>query len=115
MIRAIKFILLLNFLFCFSANAHYYSESFSTWEINNNEVSGNFSVLEIESTRILNIGKYRDLAVQDKLSETMVFKKYLEDHVIVLSKNKICPLKKHSQFTSQKEGFENIFMTLQCS
>ena len=115
MIRAIKFILLLNFLFCFSANAHYYSESFSTWEINNNEVSGNFSVLEIESTRILNIGKYRDLAVQDKLSETMVFKKYLEDHVIVLSKNKICPLKKPSEFTSQKEGFVNILMTFQCS
>ena len=115
MTRTIKFILLFSFLFCFSASAHYYSESFSTWKINNNEISGNFSVLEVESTRILNIEKYRDLAVKENLSEAMVFKKYLEDHVFVLSKNKICPLKKPFEFNLQKEAFVNILMSFQCS
>ena len=110
MTRTIKFIFLFSYLFCFSANAHYYSESFSTWEINNNEIIGNFSVLEVESTRILNIEKYRDLAVKENLSEAMVFKKYLEDHVFVLSKNKTCPLKKPFEFSLQKEGFINILM-----
>ena len=115
MTRTIKFILLFSFLFCFSASAHYYSESFSTWKINNNEISGNFSVLEVESTRILNIEKYRDLAVKENLSEAMVFKKYLEDHVFVLSKNKICPLKKPFEFNLQKEAFVSILMNFQCS
>ena len=115
MIRAIKFILFFSLLFCFSANAHYYSESFSTWEIKDNGIIGNFNVLELESTRILNIEKYRDLAVKENLSDVIIFKKYLEEHVFVLSKNEICPLKEPFELSIQKEGFINILMKFQCS
>ena len=113
--KVFKFTLLFIFLFCSYAHAHYYSESFSTWKIYNNQVIGNFSVLEVESTRILNIEKFRDLAVKENLSEAMVFRKYLEDHVYVLDNNRICQIQKPFELSSKKEGFINILMTFQCT
>ena len=115
MVRVIKFVLLFIFSFCYYAQAHYYSESFSTWKIENKQVTGNFSVLEVESTRILNIEKFRDLAAQENLAEAMVFREYLEDHVYVVDKNEICQIQKPFELSSQKEGFINILMTFQCS
>ncbi len=111
---SIKVFLFFIFSFCFNANAHYYSESFSTWKIDNNQVIGNFSVLEVESTRILNIEKFRNLAIQENLKESMVFRSYLEDHVFVVNENEICLIHKPFELSSQKEGFINILMTFQC-
>ena len=113
--KVFKFTLLFIFLFCFHTHAHYYSESFSTWKINNNQVIGNFSVLEVESTRILNIEKFRDLAVHENLTEAKVFRKYLEDHIYVLENNEICEIQEPFELSSQKEGFINILMTFNCS
>ena len=113
--KVFKFTLLFIFLSCFNTHAHYYSESFSTWKINNNQVIGNFSVLEVESTRILNIEKFRDLAVHENLTEAKVFRKYLEDHIYVLENNEICEIQEPFELSSQKEGFINILMTFNCS
>ena len=115
MIRVVKFILFFSLLFSVSVNAHYYSESYSKWDINDNEISGSFNVRQIETTRILNIERYQNLLIQKKFSEQMVFKKYLEEHVFVKSNNEICKIKKPFKLADHKEGFINIDMIFQCS
>ena len=72
MISLRKLSLFFFLFFCFPANAHYYSESFSKWNINDDQVSGSFNVLEIEATRVLQIEKYQELALQNNLSEKIV-------------------------------------------
>ena len=114
MIRVSNLSLFFFLFFYFPANAHYYSESFSKWDINHDQVSGNFNVLEIEATRVLQIEKYQELALQNNLSEKMVFKNYLDDHILVRSQGKNCTLIESSKFTSSKIGFLNIEMNFQC-
>ena len=38
-------------------HAHYFSESFSKWNISNQDIQVNFNLLELEATRILKIDK----------------------------------------------------------
>ncbi len=67
-----------------SVHAHYFSESFSKWNISKQDIQVNFNLLELEATRILKIDKYQKL-LSNNLSENEIFKIYLEKNLFVCS------------------------------
>ena len=73
-------------------NAHYFSESFSKWNVVDNKVEANFSLLTLESTRIFQVENYQKIMFEENLSETDVFKIYLSQHLKVTSEGKNCSL-----------------------
>ena len=48
-------IVLVFLLFNTQAYTHYFSESFSKWNITGSDISANFSILELKATRILQL------------------------------------------------------------
>ena len=70
-------------------NAHYFSESFSKWNVVDAKVEANFSLLTLESTRIFQVENYQKIMFEENLSETDVFKIYLSQHLKVTSEGKI--------------------------
>ena len=71
------------------AQPHYFSESFSKWNINGKSVVAQYSILELEATRIFKVDSYQKIMYKNKLSERDVFKIYLRQHIQVLSDIKI--------------------------
>jgi len=96
-----------------SAQSHYFSESFSKWNISNQEIKVNFNLLELEATRILKIDDYQKL-LSNNLSENEIFQIYLEKNLFVESENIRCDLKDDSKILSSKEGYLRVELNYKC-
>ena len=95
------------------AQSHYFSESFSKWNISNQEIKVNFNLLELEATRILKIDDYQKL-LSNNLSENEIFQIYLEKNLFVESENIRCDLKDDSKILTSKEGYLRVELNYKC-
>ena len=95
-------------------NAHYFSESFSKWNIVDNKVEANFSLLALESTRIFQVENYQKIMFEENLSETDVFKIYLSQHLKVTSEGKNCSLVDEIKELNSQEGSLNLSLKFEC-
>ena len=96
-----------------SVHAHYFSESFSKWNISKQDIQVNFNLLELEATRILKIDKYQKL-LSNNLSENEIFKIYLEKNLFVESEGMGCDLKDDTKILSSKTGYLRIELNYKC-
>ena len=95
-------------------NAHYFSESFSKWNVVDNKVEANFSLLTLESTRIFQVENYQKIMFEENLSETDVFKIYLSQHLKVTSEGKSCTLVDEIKELNSQEGSLNLSLNFEC-
>ena len=95
-------------------NAHYFSESFSKWNVVDNKVEANFSLLTLESTRIFQVENYQKIMFEGNLSETDVFKIYLSQHLKVTSEGKNCSLVDEIKELNSQEGSLNLSLNFEC-
>ena len=95
-------------------NAHYFSESFSKWNVVDNKVEANFSLLTLESTRIFQVENYQKIMFEENLSETDVFKIYLSQHLKVTSEGKNCSLVNEIKELNSQEGSLNLSLNFEC-
>ena len=95
-------------------NAHYFSESFSKWNVVDNKVEANFSLLTLESTRIFQVENYQKIMFEENLSETDVFKIYLSQHLKVTSEGKNCSLVDEIKELNSQEGSLNLSLNFEC-
>ena len=95
-------------------NAHYFSESFSKWNVVDNKVEANFSLLTLESTRIFQVENYQKIMFEENLSETDVFKIYLSQHLKVTSEGKSCSLVDEIKELNSQEGSLNLLLNFEC-
>ena len=95
-------------------NAHYFSESFSKWNVVDNKVEANFSLLTLESTRIFQVENYQKIMFEENLSETDVFKIYLSQHLKVTSEGKNCSLVDEIKELNSQEGSLNLSLKFEC-
>ena len=95
-------------------NAHYFSESFSKWNVVNSKVEANFSLLTLESTRIFQVENYQKIMFEENLSETDVFKIYLSQHLKVTSEGKNCSLVDEIKELNSQEGSLNLSLSFEC-
>ena len=95
-------------------NAHYFSESFSKWNVVDNKVEANFSLLTLESTRIFQVENYQKIMFEENLSETDVFKIYLSQHLKVTSEGKSCSLVDEIKELNSQEGSLNLSINFEC-
>ena len=95
-------------------NAHYFSESFSKWNVVDNKVEANFSLLTLESTRIFQVENYQKIMFEENLSETDVFKIYLSQHLKVTSEGKNCSLVDEIKELNSQEGSLNLSINFEC-
>ncbi len=95
-------------------NAHYFSESFSKWNVVDNKVEANFSLLTLESTRIFQVENYQKIMFEENLSETDVFKIYLSQHLKVTSEGKNCSLLDEIKELNSQEGSLNLSLNFEC-
>ena len=96
------------------AQSHYFSESFSKWNINGKSVLAQYSILELEATRIFKVDSYQKIMYENKLSERDVFKIYLRQHIQVLSENSICKMKDDIRDIASQEGYLNVEIQFHC-
>ena len=109
----LRLIILIVLLSINSAQSHYFSESFSKWNISNQEIKVNFNLLELEATRILKIDDYQKL-LSNNLSENEIFQIYLEKNLFVESENIRCDLKDDSKILTSKEGYLRVELNYKC-
>ena len=95
-------------------NAHYFSESFSKWNVVDNKVEANFTLLTLESTRIFQVENYQKIMFEENLSETDVFKIYLSQHLKVTSEGKNCSLVDEIKELNSQEGSLNLSLNFEC-
>ncbi len=95
-------------------NAHYFSESFSKWNVVDNKVEANFSLLTLESTRIFQVENYQKIMFEENLSETDVFKIYLSQHLKVTSEGKSCSLVDEIKELNSQDGSLNLSLNFEC-
>ena len=95
-------------------NAHYFSESFSKWNVVDNKVEAKFSLLTLESTRIFQVENYQKIMFEENLSETDVFKIYLSQHLKVTSEGKNCSLVDEIKELNSQEGSLNLSLNFEC-
>ena len=114
MIRCIKLIIYLFFFSINFVNAHYFSESYSKWVINEDYVEGTFNILELESTRVLQLPEFQKYLYQDGLTESEVFLKYLEPRIRVSENDELCEKISVSFKNSTKQGALNILFKFKC-
>ena len=75
-------IILIFLLFNSQSYAHYFSESFSKWNIMGSDIIANFSILELEATRVLQVKEYEKILIDNELDEKDIFKIYLNDQCV---------------------------------
>ena len=97
-----------------TAQSHYFSESFSKWNINGKSVVAQYSILELEATRIFKVDSYQKIMYENKLSERDVFKIYLRQHIQVLSENNVCKMKDDIRDIASQEGYLNVEIQFHC-
>ena len=96
------------------AQPHYFSESFSKWNINGKKVVAQYSILELEATRIFKVDSYQKIMYENKLSERDVFKIYLRQHIRVISGNNVCKMKDDIHDIASQEGYLNVEIQFHC-
>ena len=96
------------------AQPHYFSESFSKWNINGKSIVAQYSILELEATRIFKVDSYQKIMYENKLSERDVFKIYLRQHIQVLSGNNVCKMKDDIRDIASQEGYLNVEIQFHC-
>ena len=96
------------------AQSHYFSESFSKWNINGKSVLAQYSILELEATRIFKVDSYQKIMYENKLSERDVFKIYLRQHIQVQSENNVCKMKDDIHDIASREGYLNVEIQFHC-
>jgi len=106
--------LIILFFLISTLNAHYFSESFSKWNVVDNKVEANFSLLTLESTRIFQVENYQKIMFEENLSETDVFKIYLSQHLKVTSEGKNCSLVDEIKELNSQEGSLNLSLNFEC-
>ena len=62
-------IVLIFLLFNSKSYAHYFSESFSNWNILGSDIIANFSILELEATRIFQVKEYEKMLIGNEQNE----------------------------------------------
>tara|TARA_B110001454_G_scaffold218537_1_gene246782 strand:- start:773 stop:2005 length:1233 start_codon:yes stop_codon:yes gene_type:complete len=114
MIRIINCSIYLFFIFISIAHSHYFSESYSKWVVDEEYIEGTFNVLELESTRVLQLPQLQKYLYEDDLTESEVFLKYLNDNIKVLSNQNVCQKTKPFTILASEQGSLNITMNFQC-
>ena len=110
-----KFSLVLIFLlFNSQSYAHYFSESFSKWNIMGSDIIANFSILELEATRVLQVKEYEKILIDNELNEKDIFKIYLNDHIHVYSADVKCQSSNDIRELSSDEGYLRYELEFQC-
>ena len=107
-------IVLIFLLFNSQAHSHYFSESFSKWNIMGSDITANFSILELEATRILQVKEYEKMLINNELSEKDIFKIYLHDHVHIYSADIKCKSSNDISELSSDEGYLRYELTFLC-
>ena len=107
-------IVLIFLLFNSQAHSHYFSESFSKWNIKGSDITANFSILELEATRILQVKEYEKMLINNELSEKDIFKIYLHDHVHIYSADIKCKSNNDISELSSDEGYLRYELTFLC-
>lgn len=115
MIRYINFSFYLFFFSINFANAHYFSESYSKWVISEDYIEGTFNILELESTRVLQLPEFQKYLYQDGLTESEVFMKYLDPRIRVNENNEPCKKISTVLKKSSKQGTLNIVFNFKCN
>lgn len=115
MIRYINFTFYLFFFSINFANAHYFSESYSKWVISEDYIEGTFNILELESTRVLQLPEFQKYLYQDGLTESEVFLKYLDPRIKVNENNEPCKKESVALKKSSKQGTLNIVFNFKCN
>ena len=113
----IRYINIAFYLFFFSinfSNAHYFSESYSKWVISEDYIEGTFNILELESTRVLQLPEFQKYLYQDGLTESEVFLKYLDPRIKVSENNVPCKKINVALKKSSKQGSLNIVFNFKC-
>ena len=107
-------IVLIFLLFNSHAYTHYFSESFSKWNITGSDITADFSILELEATRVLQVKEYEKMLIDDGFSEKDIFKIYLYDHVHVYSAGIKCKSNNDIIELRTEEGYLRYELTFQC-
>ena len=107
-------IVLVFLLFNTQAYTHYFSESFSKWNITGSDISANFSILELEATRILQVKEYEKMLAGNEFSEKDVFKIYLNNHIHVYSADLKCKSSNDIIELSAEEGYLRYELAFKC-
>ena len=107
-------IVLIFLLFNSQAHSHYFSESFSKWNIIGSDIIANFSILELEATRVLQVKEYEKMLKNNELSEKDIFKIYLNDHVHVYSADIKCKSSNGISELSSDEGYLRYELKFLC-
>jgi len=94
--------------------AHYFSESYSSWNIVDNKISATFTILKLEATRVLQIDSFQKIAEEKKLSEGEVFLEYFKPRIAVLNLGKKCIIEKQAALVAGKEEYHTIEFTYLC-
>ena len=107
-------IILIFLLFNSQSYAHYFSESFSKWNIMGSDIIANFSILELEATRVLQVKEYEKILIDNELDEKDIFKIYLNDHIHVYSADVKCQSSNDIRELSSDEGYLRYELEFQC-
>ena len=107
-------IVLVFLLFNTQAYTHYFSESFSKWNITGSDISANFSILELEATRILQVKEYEKMLTGNEFSEKDIFKIYLNNHIHVYSADLKCKSSNDIIELSADEGYLRYELAFKC-
>ena len=107
-------IVLVFLLFNTQAYTHYFSESFSNWNITGSDIIANFSILELEATRILQVKEYEKMLTGNEFSEKDIFKIYLNNHIHVYSADLKCESINDIIELSTEEGYLRYELAFKC-
>ena len=101
-------------MFNTQAYTHYFSESFSKWNITGSDIIANFSILELEATRILQVKEYEKMLTGNEFSEKDIFKIYLNNHIHVYSADLKCESINDIIELSTEEGYLRYELAFKC-
>lgn len=112
--RKVFFLSLILIIFSNISSAHYFSESYSYWNIVNNKISATFTILKLEATRVLQIDSFQELGKEEKLSEGEVFLEYFKPRISVLNSGNKCSIDTQPTLVAGKKEYHTIEFSYLC-
>jgi len=112
--RKVFFLSLILIIFSNISSAHYFSESYSNWNIVNNKISATFTILKLEATRVLQIDNFQEIGKEKKLSEGEVFLEYFKPRISVLNSGNKCKIEKQAALVAGKKEYLTIEFSYLC-
>ena len=112
--RKVFFLSLILIIFSNISSAHYFSESYSNWNIVNNKISATFTILKLEATRVLQIDSFQELGKEEKLSEGEVFLEYFKPRISVLNSGNKCSIDTQPTLVAGKKEYHTIEFSYLC-